>query len=325
MARIPDDRLRIFVSHKHTDAELANVVQSQIEGLSPMFECFVSGQGISSGTDWNRAITVALGRSHVLLLLFTAPASNWDWCLYEAGLFIQFANAADEDIRSVVPIFDPATGPPRPLAGVQGAPAEARSIAKLLTKLCHTPWEVCDDWRRGAVDATVEPAAIDSAAAAIATAFRTAIEAERVQPSNVLYPCHRLVLEATLSEDEDLRIPDEARILTMPNTTTAYTLSLFGLAAGEAPHNWGELLDRIDGHDEPWRVELDQALAATFREELFVPGSATMRAWDRGSAAGRTYRVVLYSVSRRGGDGAVEIVILLDPMPALAKVKGAAT
>ena len=316
MGRVPDDRFRIFVSHKHSDAALAKVVQDQIEGLSPLFECWVSGEDIASGSDWNRAITVALSRSHLLLLLFTAPSSNWDCCLYEAGLFIQFSAAAEEDVRSVVSIFDPAGGAPRPLAGVQGVAAEPAPLTRFLTRLCTEPWEISDDWRRGAIDAAVTPETVAAAADGIAAAFGDALSAYRQPTSDVYFPCHRVVLDTLVSEG-DARIPDDAQVVLGDDATSGFTLSLFGLASGDAPHTWRDLLDRVDGHDAPWRRELDEAYAAASSERLFVPGQSLMEAWDPNEGSGRPYHPVLYSIARRPSDEGLHarIVIVFDPHP----------
>jgi hypothetical protein len=324
VARVPDDRFRIFVSHKHSDAKLAKVVQDQIEALSPTFECWVSGEDISSGSDWNRSITVALGRSHLLLLLFTAPSSNWDWCLYEAGLFIQFASAANEDVRSVVSVYDPAGGAPRPLAGVQGVPAEPASVAKFLTRLCTEPWEISDDWRRGPIDTDVSQSAITSAADAVVAGFADALAAYKEPATDIYFPCHRIVLDADAA-DVETGIPEDAWVVVGDGATSGFTLSLFGLAPGDAPHSWADLLDRIEGHDAPWRSEIDAAVVAASHERLFVPGQATMAAWDRNGADRREYHPVLYSISRRprGEQMRAEIVVVLDPLPAAGRVAGA--
>jgi hypothetical protein len=99
--------------------------------------------------------------------------------------------------------------------------------------------------------------------------------------------------------------------------TSSFTLSLFGLASGDAPHTWGDLLARVDAHDAPWRRELDEAFVAASSERLFVPGRSMMQAWDRNQGARRPYHPVLYSIARRSSDeGAyVQIVIVLDPHP----------
>ena len=87
MARLAEDRFRIFVSHKHEDHALAVAVQQALEGISPKIECFVSGVSIAAGADWNHEIRSSLAQSHLLILLFTRPTATWDWCLFETGLF----------------------------------------------------------------------------------------------------------------------------------------------------------------------------------------------------------------------------------------------
>jgi hypothetical protein len=315
--RIPDDRFRIFVSHKHVDADLARTVQDEIEALSPLFECWVSGDDISSGTDWNNAITVALGRSHLLLLLFTTPARTWDWCLYEAGLFTQFANADHDDVRSVVCIVDPAGGPPRPLASIQGVPAATKNLTKMLRQLCVEPWEMCDDWRRGPVVPDIDASKLNRAAKRISTAFRKAIDADSPEALETYHPCHRLVLDIGAFDDAASGIPEDASIVTGPGATTGFTLSLFGIAEGDAPHTWGQILDRLGGRETAWRKELDVAIDAARRRELFIPGDATFSAWDEPTQRSRVYHPVLYSVTRRPVNGTPygQAVILLDPLP----------
>lgn len=317
MSRVPDERFRIFVSHKHSDAALASLVKDEIESISPIFDCWVSGEDISSGSDWSRAIIKALEQSDLLLLLFTVPERNWDWCLYETGLFIQFAKAAEEDVRSVVSVFDPARGAPRPLSGVQGTPGDEASLVKFLTRLCTEPWEVSDTWRRGPLVKTVDAEKIKSAAAAIAQAFQARISAETAPTRAIRFGCHRVVLDAERSQEAPVKIPEEAAVVTGNTATTSFTLSLFGLAMGDAPHTWADLLERVGGTDQSWRTELDAAFAAVFREELFIPGSATFRAWDRPDGAGRVYRPVLYSVDERdaGDSTRIRIVFVLDPLP----------
>ena len=54
---------------------------------------------IPAGVEWRREIRSVLGKSHALVLLFTAPSKNWDWCLYETGLYTRFDRS---DARAVV-------------------------------------------------------------------------------------------------------------------------------------------------------------------------------------------------------------------------------
>src|SRR6516165_6980506 len=91
-----------FISHKHEDHALAVEVKKALEGLvrQNLVECFVSGIDITAGMDWRREIRSVLARSHVLLLLYTAPSKNWDWCLYETCLYTSFDKAAKNEARS---------------------------------------------------------------------------------------------------------------------------------------------------------------------------------------------------------------------------------
>jgi TIR domain len=111
---IGDDAFRVFISHKQEDHALAVEVKRAVEGLDPeLIHCFVSGVDIAAGVDWRREIRSVLAESHLLVLLFTAPTKNWDWCLYETGLFTRFDLA---DPRSVVCLSAAGQGSPSPLA-----------------------------------------------------------------------------------------------------------------------------------------------------------------------------------------------------------------
>ena len=43
---VQQDHFQIFVSHKHADREVADTVKRELEKLSPMIRCWVSGQDI---------------------------------------------------------------------------------------------------------------------------------------------------------------------------------------------------------------------------------------------------------------------------------------
>ena len=144
--RIADDKFRVFISHKHEDHALAVEVQTALEKLSELIDCFVSGADIPAGVEWRREIRSALAKSHALVLLFTEPSKNWDWCLYETGLYTRFDR---NEARAVICLFSAGGASPSPLADVQGVPADASKVRMFLDMLCKKTWEVSDDWRRG--------------------------------------------------------------------------------------------------------------------------------------------------------------------------------
>ena len=318
--RINDDMFRVFISHKHEDHALAAEVKTAIESLNPkLIDCFVSGVDIPAGVDWRREIRSVLAQSHALLLLFTAPSKNWDWCLYETGLYTRFDRS---EARAVVCLFSSGGVSPSPLADVQGVPADASKVRAFLDSLCRRTWEVSDDWRRGALAPEIADQQVEAAAFAIVEAFR------RSGSGSTYYPCHRLVLSLSESDDYARGIPESARVMVGPNDTSGYTLSLFDLAGGElAKRTWGDLLRAVDGTEAAWRRELDSRFLQALDEQLFPPIEARMSAGGTSRGQNRVYRPILYSIVRGPtvgpvSDDAVEtdrrprsVTIVLDPEP----------
>lgn len=287
---ITDDKFTVFISHKHDDHALATKVRDAIEGLNPeAIDCFVSGIDITAGMDWRREIRSVLARSHLLLLLFTAPSKNWDWCLYETGLYTRFDKT---DVRSVVCLFNPGQAAPSPLADLQGVPADADKIRDFLTLLCKETWTMSDDWRRGALAPDIAAEEVEAAAQAIAEEFR------RSGSISAYYPCHRVVLSLSDSDDITTGIPESARVMEGPNDTSGYTMSLFDLAGGTGRRTWGDLLRAIEGTEAPWRGELDRQFLQALGETLFPPMEGRMHTGRTSRVGDRLYHPILYSIER---------------------------
>jgi len=312
--RPAEDTFCIFISHKHDDHALAMAVRDALHRLGRgHIECFVSGVDIAAGADWNRQIKSRLAQSHLLILLFTSPSENWDWCLYEAGLFTRFDV---DDVSAIVCLFNPETGSPRPLANLQGVAAQTASVEKFLGELCRETWCISDDWRRGALAADVDDGLVASAASEIVAAFPRASFAERSH-----YACHRVVLDLTAVDEIGEIIPESARVVEGDGATSGFTLSLFNRADGRRALCWRDLLDAVDGVDAAWRHQLDRRFAAALNEELFTPISATLRAWNQGRRHQRVFKPVLYRIVRapvaderetRGRP--TEVTIVFDPL-----------
>jgi hypothetical protein len=287
---VSDDKFTVFISHKHDDHDLAEHVKRAIESLNrKVISCFVSGLDITAGMDWRREIRGALARSHMLLLLFTAPSKNWDWCLFETGLYTRFDKT---DVHAVVCLFNPGQGVPSPLSDLQGVPAKADKIRAFLDNLCRKTWLVSDDWRRGPLAGDIRPEKVQEVADAIEKEFL------RSGSTSAYYPCHRVVL--SLSENDPIRkgIPEGARVMEGPNDTSAYTMSLFDLAGGTGKRTWGELLEAVGGADAPWRHELDEQFRQALDETLFAPSAARMLPGRMSRVGDRLYHPIIYSIER---------------------------
>jgi len=296
-----DNVFTAFISHKHEDHALAVEVKNAVEGLvrQNLVECFVSGIDITAGMDWRREIRSVLARSHVLLLLYTAPSKNWDWCLYETGLYTSFDKAAKNEVSSVVCLFNPGQASPSAIADLQGVPAETDKVRDFLNVFCHQTWKISDDWRQGALAPDVEPKQVDEAARAIERAFR------RLGSTSTYFPCHRVVLSLSESDKIAKGIPENALVIEGPNDTSSYTLSLFDLGSGCGKRTWGDLLQAVQGTHAEWRKELDDHFLLALKEELFGPIKGCMRAASKSRVAERLYRPILYNVVRGPAVGPV--------------------
>ena len=144
--------------------------------------------------------------------------------------------------------------------------------ARFLDSLCRRTWEVSDDWRRGALAPEITSSELEAAARAIAEAFG------RSGSASTYYPCHRLVLSLSESDDITKGIPESARVMVGPNDTSGYTMSLFDLAGGSGKRTWGDLLRAVDGTETAWRRELDSHFLEALDEQLFPPIEGRMRA-----------------------------------------------
>jgi hypothetical protein len=288
----------VFISHKHEDHALAVEVKKAMEGLgSPgLIDCFVSGIDITAGMDWRREIRSALARSHLLVLLFTAPSKNWDWCLYETGLYARFDMT---EFGSVVCLFAPGQASPSPLADLQGVPAETDKVRAFLDLFCRQTWKICDDWRRGALAPEIAPEKVETAARAIAQAFC------RSGSASTYYPCHRVVLSLSESDEIANGIPESARVMEGQSDTSGYMMSLFDLAGGTGRRTWGDLLRAVQGTEADWRRELDSHFLKALQEERFPPIESRMRAAGTSRVGERLYRPILYSIVRGPAVGPV--------------------
>src|SRR5258708_13668259 len=138
---------RSIMSHNHDEHALAGEVKKVFESLArpKLIDCCVSGIDITAGMDWRRETRSVLARSHLLVLLFTAPSKNWDWCLYETGLYTRFERAEKNQVSSVVCLFSPGQASPSPIADLQGVPVQADKVRAFLDQFCRKPWRISHD------------------------------------------------------------------------------------------------------------------------------------------------------------------------------------
>jgi hypothetical protein len=125
----------VFFSHKHQDEPVTKDIISILHRNTDNVKCFIS-EDIEKGTKWRDSIAERLTRSSFLVLVFTDPEEDWEWCLYETGFFdalSRISSAAEK--RRIFCLHHPSTKPPPPIEDLQSVPATAKDVTQWLEEL----------------------------------------------------------------------------------------------------------------------------------------------------------------------------------------------
>lgn len=104
VAPLTRGRAQLFISHRHLDSALADVVRSFVTrrsgGRVTVFQSSsASAEGPRIGRQLNQELVTSIWASNMLLLLYTTPDQDWSYCMWECGVAL---DAASPDTRIVV-------------------------------------------------------------------------------------------------------------------------------------------------------------------------------------------------------------------------------
>jgi hypothetical protein len=134
--------VRVFISHKHDDKNAAKQILEALTKLGQDKLIAFRSEDIRAGDfrGWREALIEQLGLADILILLYTDPEENWDWCLYESGFF---HGKHDRDTaRRLIVLHDKATKPPHPLTfleTIEVSRKEPEAVKKLIYELFAKP------------------------------------------------------------------------------------------------------------------------------------------------------------------------------------------
>jgi hypothetical protein len=298
-----DNWVRVFISHKEEDKELAFTTRQLLESKCNNLRCYVSGADYSD--DWLNTIKSELADADVLLLLFTSPAKQWDWPLYEVGLFTPLD---DNTPKRAIVYFYSGEHRPVPLKHLQGVrvdPNKLGYIEKFLTKFYKTT-------KITGVEPPLLPRITDNEisdrAKKLAKAFMTAAAIP-------IYPTYRLVLKAPIDQDNGISIknttiPQACRV----EKISKPTLSIFGFANN--PGTWGQVLTLVT-EDVEWKYELDEQFNRAKLGLVAYPTYYTFRSL----LDSRNFRAMITRIER-ADQRILRIAIAFIPVHTPAKVGG---
>jgi hypothetical protein len=282
--------VKIFISHKKIDADAATAIQKSLErlGTRDRLTVFVS-EHITGGTDWFKWIKESLAESNLLFLLYTDRTEDWDWCMYEAGLFTDLSGS---DTRKVVCIQS-TDDRPEPLKHLQAVKAQSDDLIPFLEEL-YLKTELLNldqplsPWLKDRRDE------FEQEAAKIANALmRRKVETHR-------FGLHMFIHVSNPVDIVENKIPSNALV----TSDQSFVWSLFDKEPGS--WHWGDLeTEARKNKDQMWLSELARAIFRAKQKKKVKQIQASFRSL----AENKSYRPVLYRADTLA-DGSIRFKVL---------------
>ncbi len=296
MAEAETKEVHVFISHKHEDQGIAELLNQRLELYGDgRVSCFIS-ERIAPSADWFEKIRENLANSDVLILLFTATHASWDWPLYEVGLA---TNLDDETPCKIVCFHPPDASPPDPIKFAQSVRADRDGIDDFLYKFFCTPEITGCDPPINQKLADDRPILADLAKQ-VAKGFKS------VQPWEN-YFTNFLWIVVSEGQMEGEQVPDSAWI-----DPKSEGLSAFGLAPkppGKDHWVWSDLLEKANRpEDAVWIRELGERFFWASKGENLK--SMTERFVS--PANGQVFRPLVHRVDLRSDSSMLFEVILVE-------------
>lgn len=133
-----NNRVQVFVTHKSDDIEKVNkLIQIlQIYDAAERLK-FVLAEDMPKGEVWRQFIYKNVVEANVLFFLMVSPTVNWEWCIYEAGLFA--GSKAEGSNRKIIVFFNPSQHSiPSPLEDLQAVKINQGDIEIFLQQFYGT-------------------------------------------------------------------------------------------------------------------------------------------------------------------------------------------
>lgn len=277
--------INVFFSYKKKDEETATQIIQILRELSAEKLNIVHQAEFDTGMNWRDAIKRGIKSANWFILLLPDPSDDWDWCLFETGLFVAQATSADR----LICLHHPNIDRPSQISDFESIPARQADVEKFLRM------------------ALIEDNPI-SGLPALNKAVEKSISMRATEIVNVIRPpssgLHREIfepyVELRFENPEDLASEADLDVATILSSNQQ-ALDIFDYF--EQPDTWGSLHQTISGKtdDHRWRKELFHVIRKIGNKRKFFPVQAVFH-----STNGKIYKPVVNAVSRYGKGGSIE-------------------
>jgi hypothetical protein len=295
------DALRIFISHKGKDSKAAERIKRIFKKCgSTNIKIFIS-ERISPGVPWAGEIYDKLKRADWLLLLYTDPTEEWDWCLFEAGFF---AGSNKGEQKRLICLHTLDDQPPVPVKDWQTVPVtDEMRMEVFLQDLMEI---INPDLVKSHED-------MQEVAKDIAEAF----ELEMKRRISSKWYTKYLTLSMNAAQVKELeqtgRVPNDVLCGLKENES----LYVFGYGSGDCTMD--KLEEGLEQHyKESWLMALGESLRSASLNKTPIPRIPILYS----PSLKRNYHVILHCL-RRFSDGSLEFYLLfIEKIPENMKEQG---
>ena len=279
----------VFFSYKKKDEDTAKAIVKRLRKWSAnklrITYQYEFGDEIV-GKKWRDKIHQEISLANWFILLLPDPKDDWDWCLYETGLFEAHATSADR----LICIHHPSTEIPSPIEGYHSVMADNVEVEKFLRMVFLSDNPV---YGLGPLNSTIEDEEIPEMAEEIVNAIRTPIELVR----EIYEPWIELHIDNP-GELKNKGQLDQAVV----QKANQKALNLFRLL--KKKHTWGEFrshLPEAQANDQRWREDLFRVIKKIGNDHLFYPIQSIFQSHD-----GKIHRPVVCAVDRVGEESPID-------------------
>jgi hypothetical protein len=287
---IINNKIDVFFSYKSKDEKTARKVVEQLRVFAgdKLRIIYAADFPEDAGTNWNKKIRESIRKAHWFILLLPDPSVDWDWCLFETGMFR--GKMVSDKVNRLFCLHHPDVQPPPQIKEFQAIKAEVDTVQSFLKMvyLDKDPIPGMDP-----INPYITTDLLEGIAKTIANAISP--------PMPLLKRSHfERYAMLKIENPGQINCPDDLNSATILDTDDL-TLNLFGKR--RVPETWGKLVENVvePECENKWLMELCASIKKAATNTIFKPIQATFENYGRG----KNYLPMLYAMDERT-DGSIE-------------------
>lgn len=306
-----DRKIQVFFSYKKQDEDTASLIVKQLQKASAgKLKIIFAGDFPRDipGEEWNKKIHEGIIDAHWFILLLPDPSADWDWCLFETGMFR--GKMVSDKVNKLFCLHHPdQLDLPPQITEFQAVKAESGAVQDFLKKIF-----IDEDPIPGMKSINTF---IEDDISGIANKIVEAIKPPTSGIVCKLYP-RSVTIKIDMPYDDDpdrnrenlndfLKRPDDlnsAKIVAIDDDTKL----IFGKSRNAEPATWGELIDKVSQEelDTRWLKELRDSLREATKDNIFPP----VQALFHGVNSGKMWHPLLIGANKTLSNVIVSFVIV---------------